>query len=606
MYSCIDLIKKRKELWDKNKNSELDREYTWSIAEKLCTEDSQGELLRKEIKEHPEYLIEMCFTVVNKLQETVPFFLNEVQVKLCKLLNKAIEDYKQGKRHHLKFLVAKGRQQGFTTFITAYQLSKTITNKNFTGMTVADSSDNTSTIFEDKAKFPYSLLPPHIQPQEKYNTRQELHFSQLNSKWRIATAGNKQIGRSKTINFFHGSEAAFWDSIQTIMGGLGQALTKDSIQILESTANGFNEYRILWTEGENKENNWEPLFFEWWQTSEYMLEFTSKEDKEFFMKRVLNPSSEFESKLKWLLEEKKLSWEQLYWYDAKEKDLKALLPQEYPCTPLEAFLSSGLPVFDVEKVLKRRDYLVQEYKKNPPLRGKMKYTYDEITQRIIVDTIEFIEDPNGPLIIYEKPKNGYPYVIGGDTAEGGEDYCVGQVLDNTTGNQVAKYRDRMDTDLFGKDMFALGMWYNKALIAIEINFDSHPIKELERLNYTNIYMRETVDDISGKLQKKHGWNTTKATRPVIIGDGVEIVRESTGLINDIDTLSEMIVFQKIDGKGQAAEGEHDDCVMSWLIANKIRTQMKTKPKVAKQEKTLIEKDLEKRIKALKRNRKNFL
>lgn len=45
------------------------------------------------------------------------------------------------------------------------------------------------------------------------------------------------------------------------MGGLGQALTKDSIQILESTANGFNEYRTLWVEGEEKVNNWQPLFF---------------------------------------------------------------------------------------------------------------------------------------------------------------------------------------------------------------------------------------------------------------------------------------------------------------------------------------------------------
>jgi len=473
-------------------------------------------------------------------------------------------------------------------------------------MTVADSSDNTSTIFEDKAKFPFSLLPILLQPQEKYNTRQELHFSKLNSKWRIATAGNKQIGRSKTINFVHLSEGAFFDSIQSIMGGLGQALTKDSIQIIESTANGFNEYRVLWVEGEQKENNWEPLFFEWWQTSEYRLDFESTEAEEIFKNRVNKPSTKFEHKLKWLLDTKGLDWSQLYWYSSKEKDLKELLDQEYPCTPLEAFLSSGLPVFDIEAVLKRRDYLIQEYKKNPPLRGRMKYKYDEITQRIIIDTIEFVEDPNGPLIVYEKPKYGYPYVIGGDTAEGGEDYCVGQALDNSSGKQVAKYRDRTDTDLFAKDMFALGMWYNKALEAIEMNFDLHPVKELERLGYPNQYMRETVDNISGKLEKKFGWNTNKATRPVLVGDGVEIVRESVGLINDIDTLSEMIVFQKIDGKPQAAEGQHDDCVLSWLIANKVRGQMITKIKLPKQEKTLIQKDLERRIKALKRFRKGVI
>lgn len=489
MLKCNDLIRKRKELWETNKDGELDREYTWAVAEKLCS--TEGEGLRQEIKDHPEYLIEMCFSVVNKELQTVPFFLNEVQQKLCKILNKAIEEYRQGKRHHLKFLVLKGRQQGFTTFITSYQLSKTITNRNFTGMTVADSADNTATIFEDKAKFPYSLLPPLLQPQEKYNTRQELHFSQLNSKWRIATAGNKQIGRSRTINFFHSSEAAFFDSIQSIVGGLGQALTKDSIQILESTANGFNEYRTLWVEGEEKVNNWQPLFFEWWQTSEYRLSFESAEAEETFKIRVLNPSTEFEHKLRWLLEDKKLDWQQLYWYSAKERDLKESLNQEYPCTPLEAFLSSGLPVFDVQAVLKRLDYLKQEYRIHPLKCYSISYKY--INQMIVDNTIKLNENINGELIIYEHPKQGYPYVLGADTAKGGEDYCVGQVLDNTTGKQVAKWRGRVDTDIFAKQLYCMGKYYNNALIGVEMNFDLHPVKELERLNYPNQYMRETMD-----------------------------------------------------------------------------------------------------------------
>jgi len=110
MLNCRDLINKRKELWNKNKDAEQDKEYIWAVAEKLCAEDKQGELLRQEVKEHPEYLIEMCFTVVNKLQEAMPFFLNEVQQKLCDTLNKAIGEYKENKRHHLKFLVLKGRQ----------------------------------------------------------------------------------------------------------------------------------------------------------------------------------------------------------------------------------------------------------------------------------------------------------------------------------------------------------------------------------------------------------------------------------------------------------------------------------------------------------------
>ena len=112
MLSCIDLIKKRKELWEKNKDTEIDMQFTYSVAVKIVEDSKQGELLRQEIKEHAEYLVEMCFSIVNKKLETVPFFLNEVQIKLINKINSAIDDYKQGKRHHLKFLVLKGRQQG--------------------------------------------------------------------------------------------------------------------------------------------------------------------------------------------------------------------------------------------------------------------------------------------------------------------------------------------------------------------------------------------------------------------------------------------------------------------------------------------------------------
>jgi hypothetical protein len=289
--TCKEIIEKRKELWNKLHDSEEDKLFTWSVAEQICEDNQQGVALRAEIKLHTEYLVELCFSIVNKELETVPFFLNDVQIEFAAILNRAIGDYKAGKRNHLKFLILKGRQQGFTSYITAFQLANTIITRNFNGMTVADNGENTTVIFEDKAKFPYSLLPQLIQPTEKYNTRQELHFSRLNSRWRIATAGNKNIGRSKMLNFFHGSEAAFWDSISSIIAALGQALTKDSIQVLESTANGFNEYRTLWVEGENKENNWEPLFFEWWRTKEYVLSFESNEAEEIFKNRVNNPTN---------------------------------------------------------------------------------------------------------------------------------------------------------------------------------------------------------------------------------------------------------------------------------------------------------------------------
>lgn len=127
----------------------------------------------------------------------------------------------------------KGRQQGYASFITAYQLAIALINKNFSGFTLADSEDNANTIFEDKAKYIYNQLSKVLQPTIKYNNRREFHFDVLNSHWRVNTAGNNNVGRSETINFFYGSEVAFWSEMQSIIAWIGsQPVTKSRMLIL--------------------------------------------------------------------------------------------------------------------------------------------------------------------------------------------------------------------------------------------------------------------------------------------------------------------------------------------------------------------------------------
>ena len=572
MKSCQEIIQRRRELWNSNRDIELDSQYVLAAADYFI--DPANEAVREEIAKYPECLIEMFFVIVDKDKNTVPFFLNEVQRSFLQDINKAKEEYIAGERLHLKFLVLKGRQQGFTSFITAYQLANAIISKNFSGFTLADSGDNTNTIFEDKAKYIHNQLPEALQPSIKYNNRREFHFDVLNSRWRVNTAGNKEVGRSKTINFFHGSEAAFWDGMESIIAGLGQALTKDSVQILETTANGFNEYKDLW----DGDNNWENKFYAWWRTPEYRMSF-SKDGKEQFIRSVnnhdLHPTSEqrkiFE-KIKQLRENESLDWEQLHWYYNKWKDLKESLNQEYPCYPEEAFLATGKNVFDKEKLIARIEELRKIYKTNEPARGD--FVWNVHGEQIWDNSIKFVPDDAGFITIYKQPSKGRPYVIGGDIAEGGADFSSGQVLDNITGDQVAAWHGHIDTDLFAKHMYCLGKYYNEALIAIEMNFDLHPVKELTRLNYYKQYRRENIDSNNGdKQDDKFGFRTTSITRPVIISNLVTVVRESIETINDITTLQEMLTFVRNDkGKPEAIVGKHDDTVMALAIAHKAREQ----------------------------------
>mgnify|MGYP005797107319 FL=1 len=290
------VIEKRKEIWEQYHDPNKDFEFVLAVANELIENAS----LLKEVIDNPELLIEMTFTIVDKTKSTVPFFLNDVQHDFINLLNEKIEQHEQGKLLQLKFLVLKGRQQGFTSVITAYQLANTLIKKNFTGFTLADTADNVRAIFQDKAKYIYNQLPEVLKPTEKYNSKTEMFFENLNSSWRINVA-TSQVGRSRTINFFHGSEAGFWNClISDTQSSLGEALTKDSIQILESTANGFNEFKDLWDSGE-----WINCFYEWWKTKEYQDNFESQDIKNTFLYNI-----DHKAQTEWI-------WERLNWLKYK-------------------------------------------------------------------------------------------------------------------------------------------------------------------------------------------------------------------------------------------------------------------------------------------------
>lgn len=242
--------------------------------------------------------------------------------------------------------------------------------------------------------------------------------------------------------------------------------------------------------------------------------------------------------------------------------------------------TTGQTVFDGESVTKRLLENIQ-----PICTGHMEYTDNGLK----LDDIHFIEDKPvknsmfkprvGPVYVYEKPKPGIPYVIGGDTAGDGSDFFVAHVLDNTTGKQVCVLRQQFDEDLFAKQVYALGIWYNTALIGIETNWSTYPVRELERLKYPNQYVRERVDTYTNKVKKSFGFETNSKTRPVIIAELVKVAREDITLINHDETLKEMLTFIRNENfRPEAEEGAHDDCVMSLAIAHHIRPQQDYLPR----------------------------
>ncbi len=227
----------------------------------------------------------------------------------------------------------------------------------------------------------------------------------------------------------------------------------------------------------------------------------------------------------------------------------------------------GKTVFNARAIQKRLEVIPK------PLRvGYFTYKYDGLR----ITDIQWQSDPDGYIKLYVLPNqlNFTKFALSGDTAGEGSDWFVGDVVDAKTGMQVAKLRHQFDADQYTRQMYCLGKFYRDALIGIEANFDSYPIKELQRLGYMNQYTREAQDTYTGKTEKRFGFKTTSLTRPTIISRLVEIVREHCDTINDRETLEELLTIVRNEkGRIEAPEGGHDDQMMSLAIAHEIKNQV---------------------------------
>ena len=204
--------------------------------------------------------------------------------------------------------------------------------------------------------------------------------------------------------------------------------------------------------------------------------------------------------------------------------------------------------------------------------GYFAYDYDGLT----ISNIRWVNDPGGYIQIYALPNQPEftKYCIGGDTAGEGSDFFTAHVLDAKTGRQVATMKHQFDPHQYTRQMYCLGKYYKDALIGIEANFDTYPIEELQRLGYPKQYVREAPDTYTGKIEKRFGFKTTLLTRPTIISNLVAIVAEHCDLINDRDTLTELLTIVKNEkGRIEAPEGGHDDQMMGLAIAHEIRHQV---------------------------------
>lgn len=499
--------------------------------------------------------IESYIKIRNKQSKIIPLIINEPQQKLYNV----IKDLKN-KRKPVRILVLKSRQMGFSTETEAIIFKETITKPNINSGIIAHKDESTTNLF-NMTKLMYNELPDAIRPNKKKSNAKELVFDNsdgtgLNSKIKCMTAGGKGVGRSDTFTNLHLSEFAFWEGDKkATLVGLLQAVpnTPDTIVIIETTANGYDYFKELWDNSVAGKNDFYPLFVGWNELKEYQMTYTgfelTEEEKE--LQKLYNLTLE------------QLTWRRWCIANNCGGDIQQF-KQEYPINPQEAFISTGSCYFNKEQIINQIERAGE-----PIEQGSFIFDYDNLA----ISNIEWKKEEKGAIKIYKKPIKGRPYVLAGDTAGEGSDYFTGHVLDNITGEQVAVLKQQYDEITYTRQMYCLGMYYNEALIGIEANYSSYPIKELTRLGYQKQYVREKEDNYTNRLEKSFGFKTTSITRPVILAELQTVVKEHIEKIVDKETLKEMLTFIKNErGRPEAQEGYHDDLVLALAIAYHIRTQ----------------------------------
>ena len=502
--------------------------------------------------------IEKYIKIRDKSGKIINLQFNEPQQRLYDIIKE-----QKLKNKPVRIVILKARQLGFSTITESILFKETTTKFNVNTGIITHQDEATKNLF-NMSKLMYECLPQEMKPAKKASNAQELIFDNdkgtgLKSKIRCMTAGSQGVGRSYTYDNLHVSELAFWPgNKKTTMTGLLQAVPNlpSTIIIIESTANGFEYFKEIWDGAVAGENDFIPLFVGWNELKDYQMPYTGFEltSEEIQLQRDYNLSLE------------QLTWRRWCIRNNCSNDIEQF-KQEYPITPEEAFISTGACYFNKEIIMGR----INKIKNIKPLR-KGYFSYSINGNKI--SDIEFIDDDKGYIDIYEEPKDGHPYVLGGDTAGDGSDYFTGLVIDNSNSKQIAKLRhNKIDEDEYSRQIYCLGTYYNNALVGLENNYSTYPTKKLKEYDYPKMYIREVEDNIPEVIQDKYGFLTTKATRPIILAMLKEIFRDNINYINDLDVLYEGLVFIKNEkGRPEAEQGKHDDLIMGLAITYYIRTQ----------------------------------
>jgi len=418
-----------------------------------------------------------------------------------------------------RVICLKARQIGWSTLVAAFAFWATF----FWGdryVVMLSKGEREAAKLLQKSKYGYKFLPGWMKvrgPRSTSDTAEKQMWDNESGIESLPSGNDPARGEAVWLAVL--DEMAFlpnpdeaWASIEPITDVGGRVIAL-------STANGEgNIFHQLWEAAQHPDDSFVPLFFNW---------ATSERDQDWYDKKIAQA--------------RRLGREWIMW-------------QEYPDNAEEAFIRSGNPVFDLER-LRRLEPTEPDQGRLVPLGGDKKKP-------------QFHMHAYGELKVWRLPEVGGIYAIGADVAEGLEhgDFSSAHVVAAGTGEVVAHWHGHVDPDLFGEEVLAhLGWWYGGCLVGVESNMHGLvTLKGLQRAGYHNIYKQRRDSNIRPQETEILGWRTTKASKPIVIDGLAGSVRDEEIDIRCAETLREMRTYRR-DAKGRMEGSPHDDRVMSLAI-----------------------------------------
>ena len=455
----------------------------------------------------PVYFIEKYIKVVSLDEGLVPFKLYDFQEDMVQTV------------HENRFTIAKlPRQSGKSTTMVAYLLHYTLFNQNMNVAILANKQAVAKDILS-RLQLTYEYLPLWLQQGIVEWNKASIKLE--NCSRIIASSTSSSAIRGGSYNIILLDEFAhvptniaeeFFNSVYpTISAG------QETKVIMISTPNGLNMFYYYWKGatkklGEDGKNDYIPIEVSWDQVPQYPG--GPLRDEKWKEETIANTSAE-------------------------------QFQQEFICD----FLGSQNTLISSAKL------------------------------RVLNWATPKTKDADG-LWIYEEPKEDRDYFITVDTSRGqGKDYSAFVVIDATEMpyKMVARYRNNTISPMVYPTVIrAVAMRYNNAGVLIEINDIGGQVADIlhQDLEYENVMMT-TYKGRAGQVmsggfggrssQSQLGVRTTMPVKKLGCSILKSLIEEDKLLVEDVDTINELITFIAKKNSFEADDGHTDDLVMSLVL-----------------------------------------